>query len=1234
MVGCTDYSEDIQNLGTEVDNKIESLENELDALRKSVAETYATIEDLNDLADEVDAVNNAVDALEATVAEKADKADVEAKITAVNAAIDDLKAKLDTKADKTALEAVEARVTALENEVKALDAEKADITYVEGEVDALKTLVESCKTELEGKISDLTAELEEEVAALEAEDKELQDQIDELKADVKDLKDAVEKKADKEYVDEEFGKIATQLSELAAADGRLQDQINTIITDLNKLTDRVAELETLYNALKKSTEEQIKALEDKKADKTYVDGKDKELQDKIDDLKNSLDKLDKKYEDALKEIEELLANKVDKAIFDATIANLTEELSNIASIAAQVPELLARVQSLVYVPDYSDHKATIQWALVNNGIQALNLEEAPAYTVLAKTSELKYLVKANTPADAESAAKAIEIAWEEVLDYLVEPVKIRTRSEEAVADLEIVDVTAKDDVVTVSVVAKNFDYKFFDNPEEGIYSAAIVLKDDKGNNLTSEYTNLVPGKAEEYQMALFVYAEDPQTADETLRMAGNDETITYLIPCTDTETVKSAVKPIVGFVPVIDGVPTITTPVSFYTPELLAEEGYDVAVDMDITLVDTENINVHDGTMDTKPGPISIDNYFNIEGGNPVYDFHYSVKPDVAFENVGKFSTVTYTFTCGNTVQNLTYRIELDNAQVEVNVGKYDEATGEYYTEVPWTVKLRDELTANGEEYAKNLEMAHIPYVGVDDIQPLLEKNNPLLSDWTKTVYVKTAGEWVADPQLTDAFVVTGWATEEYPKTISYAIKGGNYAWNNEYKVVYTSTNETEHIDLTTNVIIKLTYFPEEPFVLDFPVTFKMGANGSFQAAVDVLGEMYKKVTGDNEANYDYLGYGEKNADIWADYTADLVKDYQDGKYGSPVVNDNKLAAGYASNIRNLQLAQVAQNQYVDGVNTIEWAAEDIIDFDFDVTIHGEAYIPAYELIYSQDLTTVIDENTGRVHVYGEKTGDDQDATYTIDQADLAKYFNVNVNDVEGGLAEGHVLTVDFAVTDALDTEDVVIADLVQILPATTTDVEDNGATYLSLVRNNVVLHWNEYTGLEVPVRATLKLNGFEIGSRDITLWTEDPLTLKNQAQVIVKRAPGNENTVARIYENLLLTGILHGNQNLIEVPEDDNYETLFEDVYPIAKNFYGANLTIQPAMTETVYYEIDGKKITIDKNKYHFDVDKGTITLYGDDSGLNVTYIAKCYVTLTHKFCEDKHAEPQLVTVKFVPNN
>lgn len=1202
MVGCTDYSEDIQNLGTEVDNKIESLENELDALKKSVAETYATIEDLNDLADEVDAVNNAVDALEATVAEKADKADVEAKINDVNAAIEDLKAKLDTKADKTALEAVEARVTALENEVKALDAEKADITYVDGQVAALETLVESYKTQLDGKISDLTAELEKEVAALEAEDKELQDQIDELKADVTDLKAAVEKKADKEYVDEEFVKIATQLSELAAADGRLQDQINTIITDLGKLTDRVTELETLYIALKKSTEEQIKALEDKKADKTYVDGKDKELQDKIDALKESLDKLEKKYEDALKQIEELYTNKVDKAIFDATITNFTDELSKVAALASQIPELLARVQSLVYVPDYSDHKATIQWAKITNGIQALNIEEAPAYTVLAKASELKYLVKANTPADAKSAAGAIVAAWEEVLDYLVEPVEIRTRSEEAVADLEIVGVTAKDDVVTVSVVAKNFDYKFFDNKEEGIYSAAIVLKDDKGNNLTSEYTNLVPGVAEEYQMALFVPVDDDPETDATLKMVGNDEVITYYIPCNDTEMVKSAVKPTVGFIPV--GMEP-TNPVSFLSVENLKGNGYDVAVDMDITLVDTENKYVHDGTMDTKPGPIYIDNYFNIEGGNPVYDFHYSVKPDVAFENVGKFSTVTYTFTCGNTVQNLTYRIELDNAQVEVNIGKYDEETMTYETVENWTLaKCIDLMTPNVGYYTENLVIENVPYYGpINNLAAVLQPASGA-EKVTKVVYVKNeAGEY--EPINSNNIQVGSYTVKdgENPGTLTITLLGGTYSWNNEYKVVWTSENNEENVDVTTTAIIKLA---NKPASIPVPVEVTYTLNGEdtfFSAKIDLADEAYDDFK-------PYLGFANDTADeteyanrVTKAITAALSNIQNTNK---PVVNN---VEGVIPNLWQGTQARLYANQLQED-NETTWTWDNWWDVPFEFTVTGKYTKPANLLIPSVDYVEEDDEVLVK-GIFNEK------GEYVLDTQDLGKYFDVNT-------PINNNLTVEFTITDEKIAELVTITKKEDGSVNNVTNVLEDG----HLVRDLAVLSWGEFKGLRVPVKATLKANGFELDTYDVVLYAEDPLAF-SAADVLVDRIAGYDAT-GKVFSQFIVGSTVQ-NGNLID-QKALNLETVFAE--SLADTKYGADIDIKLGKNGVYYYKTDEDEAADVKSAYSaqkYDIsqlENGIVTLYADQGFLRKRVYVDVDVTFTHKFCAEGHT--QNVTIIF----
>ena len=1196
---------------------VETLQEAFTALNNLLADEAAVREENDEaLYAHIETLQEAFTALNNIVA------DLEAEDEAIYAEVENVRTYVAQVYNALGLE-IEAVDAALAAHVAAFEAYKevleAKLAGLEAEDGAIYTLIGTTTTALNNLIADLQAEDEaiyaeienvrtyiaqiynavsDEVAALEA---QLVESVEGLESMIRDtqasLTNALNLIAD---VEEKVEANAAAIASLEAA--------------VEMLTEWAVNHEGLYGELTKmianlaaELDEQVSALQ----------AEDGAIYDLLGETTTALNNLIADATERIDNIEVYITenfNTVGAAIrsLENILNDLSADLNDaIAANSAAIEALVARVQSLVYVPDYSDHKATINWAKVAGSYSVMPAAAEDGqnanYSIVTKATDIKYLVKANAGEDAETVAATIA-ANPSVLDYIVTDVKTRGASESG-ADLEIVNVKAEGEYIIVSVVAKNFDAKFFENKRQGIYSAALALVDTKGNNLTSEYTNLVPGEAAHIQLGLYL-AEGDDVNNVT------DSQYTDYMPCNDSETVYTSVCPTIGFI--IDdekAMANLTSIQPYLTIEDLNTLGYDMSVKYRLDLDKAISSPLPSGMVSS--GNI-FNKYFKV-GNDRNGDVHVSVVENTPFEAVGQSIYAKYTATVNNTTVTYTHYFELDNAQIVVNVGNYDEVTGEYYVEVPWTVKLRDELTVDGKQYAADLTVSST-WTGYDDIKMLMDNYTGLLSDRKFTYFVKDAGKWVESTDV--KFGNKRWPIETDP-TYKWCLKGGTYAWNNEYKIVYTAVNETEHIDITVNFIIKLTHKPVDPFTVNIPVTFEIAPSGAFQAPVDVLAEMYKKVAGVEEGSYDYLGFGEKNADVWAAYTANVAAVYMaGGSYAQPVVNDNKLAAGYASNIWNLTTAQIAQNQYVDGNNVITWDANGIIDFDFDVTIEGSANIPAYDLIYATDYAT---EANPRVHVNGKKDGQGH---YVIDQADLAKYFNVTRLNLAGGkkgIAEGHTLTVDFTVTDAAIAAKLNAAEFATV-------VEDNKGTYLTLKSETAVLQWNEFTGLEIPVTASLKVNGFELETLDLVLWTEDPLTLKNVAPVSVKRAPGKTPTVATIYKNLSLTGILEPQNNLIDatVAVVDNWS----ETYTQATELYGANMTISFAMAEEgVYYEENGNKIYLDKNKFALDADKGTITLYGDDADLNVTYIAKCYVQLTHRFCEDAHAKAQLVTVKFVPN-
>lgn len=163
MVGCADFSEDIQKVDDKLQNEVSDLTEAVSALQVKLAEDYATkvsVESLKaelngtiaaEVADLEKAIENATAALNAAINEKADQADLEAVAKTVadlqadlaeaqKALKDELKAAKDElkaadAANAKAIEDLDARLTAAE---KAIEKINAAVATLQSDVEALK----------------------------------------------------------------------------------------------------------------------------------------------------------------------------------------------------------------------------------------------------------------------------------------------------------------------------------------------------------------------------------------------------------------------------------------------------------------------------------------------------------------------------------------------------------------------------------------------------------------------------------------------------------------------------------------------------------------------------------------------------------------------------------------------------------------------------------------------------------------------------------------------------------------------------------------------------------------------------------------------------------------------------------------------------------------------------------------------------------------------------------------
>ena len=141
--------------------------------------------------------------------------------------------------------------------------------------------------------------------------------------------------------------------------------------------------------------------------------------------------------------------------------------ADIEALQSTVADLLARIQSISYVPKYSDGKAVMTYT--NYG------ELVPGYAVLTFKVQ------------PQKAAAALAEIWQTAMK--VEAVSAETRIAPDVTNLSIQGVTADKGYLTVVVSGTGLTADFFN----GAKSAFIALAVSDGNNeRTSEYVPIIP----------------------------------------------------------------------------------------------------------------------------------------------------------------------------------------------------------------------------------------------------------------------------------------------------------------------------------------------------------------------------------------------------------------------------------------------------------------------------------------------------------------------------------------------------------------------------------------------------------------------------------------------------------------------------------------------------------------------------------------------------------------------
>ena len=733
-----------------------------------------------------------------------------------------------------------------------------------------------------------------------------------------------------------------------------------------------------------------------------------------------------------------------------------------------------------------------------------------------------------------------------------------------------------------------------------MYSAALVLSDGN-NNISSSYTNLRAGNKENVT-AVVINAEGKEITDKTAAAE--------LLPYDGQDPAEVVVLKghRLGF--------KINYDLNAYlTIDEMIAAGYDINV-----IRRVEAIQAGHGSNDhaaDKDGVVRNVGNFNIEerpfiSNNVESDTYVWLNGEVKKEEYKALKeknenilTLDFNYIVNGIKVTTSAAVEMCNRLVQVDLGA---------VEIPWTLKLADDLYTAAGAYTAPVSYKGFAYdIAKSANKPL--QGYSLYSILQTGSPVKTlGGNYDIQMSIND-------------KTLDFTL-AGDYAfapvndedgWN-----VYTVqwVNNFDDLTITVKAAIKLGKLPE-PFVMDDKaLDFKVveGTNNQWvYAQSEIVENMFAKYR-------DLIGLA-KDDEAKALFTKVLARTAVDAK-NTNVNGYDLLEWNITTPIASfdpLTIGLYEEQFSKDGVEKINVAQKDAnTGVEFKFNFEGKVNLPKDLLAYSTVDYVNFDAEQNRWEV--EVDGDVVNNKYTIDQADLGKYFYV-------------VKDADYLINRGLEVKfDVITKNAPKPLDTDVVSVYNDPVSGINVLETekSIIKDWTDggkFGENEIVVKATLYAHGFAVDSKEVTLFTVDPLKFSKIKDIEVERVPGKD-AFAYTHSVLSLTSVAEEG-NLIKT---DSYPSqIFADSK--ADVIYGAKF-----IPSEKYPEYNCRLVSVwtgdreagtaelyPSNKYIFN--NGKITLTADDGLLNQPIYAEVEYVLTHDF---NIGEPEVVTVKvtFTPNN
>lgn len=677
---------------------------------------------------------------------------------------------------------------------------------------------------------------------------------------------------------EEFGAVRAEIAANKAAievevkareeaDKAISDALATLKAQyeakVKELDDKITALDTRLATLESALEEykaQVKIMIEEAVDRAV-----KESNDYTDKKANQLQALIQTNTDAIKALDA----KLDKAVEDVTAAYeaadkaIRDEVKlAVENLQEQINGILDRIQSIVYVPEYTDGKITIDYAKFGGKI-------------VEGRSTIEYQVY---PVEG---AFAIEKAFDDNYEgfniwFDMQGLKTRTNAPE----LTVVDVESKPNGrLELTVLARNFSDAFYQQSVDENF--AVSLGVDMGAaashaNLSTCYTQLIAAK-ESQPITMRIMATDDVTCTsvnegaEFVDVTGNEE-----VYVKELEYANIEANP--DFVSLPDYYLVFDFNGKTYTKAELAAFGYEVAPKM------KSNFFV-------SPGDLVV--FVNKKNEATGYS-EYQVDIQKADANaVGKTFNQIYVYEYPNSSEKVTAgsTLKIVAEQRTVNVGEFTET---------WTYLMDADADAGKGIYSRSFTTTEKVFDG---------KELPEGVTLADVINGDTAPQIVVTDK--DGEVVDGVITKITAKGDEIAIYFANFAWNNNYNVVakYGVLNAAGIASMEVNVkfTVNTVDRSREPIIINLdPTNYDFVSNLVITDEIsDSIGEQIFGALTFNHSNIDVekdVWFSENmvvnytsTCDLYVDGAEEPVKvDNNNAEWGTMLLIDEVDAAGQA----------------------------------------------------------------------------------------------------------------------------------------------------------------------------------------------------------------------------------------------------------------------------------------------------------------------------------------------------